>query len=361
VMRVLVITDAWHPQVNGVVRTYERLGHEARKLGFDFSFLGPDAFTTIPCPTYPEIRLALATPRHVAREIESKAPDFIHIATEGPLGLMARSYCRKRRRPFTTSYHTRFPEYIAARLPVPKAWSYRVQRWFHDDAAAVFVPTPSIAAELAAHGFRKLMLWSRGVDTTLFRPRSAREFGSEPVFIYVGRIAVEKNIEAFLTLDLPGRKVLVGDGPQLAELRRRFPDALFTGHREGEALAKAYASADVFVFPSLTDTFGLVLLEALASGVPVAAFPVCGPKDVITDPSAGSLNEDLGIAARSALSLSKNAARAHALHFSWENSAQQFLENMLEAQETGLIEAKRLRRWLRRKKEGGPMGGYRAA
>ena len=360
-MRVLVITDAWHPQVNGVVRTYERLGHEARKLGFDFSFLGPDAFTTIPCPTYPEIRLALATPRHVAREIESTAPDFIHIATEGPLGLMARSYCRKRRRPFTTSYHTRFPEYIAARLPVPKAWSYRVQRWFHDDAAAVFVPTPSIAAELAAHGFRKLMLWSRGVDTSLFRPRSVREFGSEAVFLYVGRIAVEKNIEAFLTLDLPGRKVLVGDGPQLAELRRRFPDALFTGHREGEALAKAYASADVFVFPSLTDTFGLVLLEALASGVPVAAFPVCGPKDVITDPSAGSLDEDLGNAARRALSLTKEAARAHALRFSWEQSAQQFLENMLEAQETGLLEAGRLRRRLRRKKEGGPMGGYRAA
>lgn len=358
-MHVLVATDAWRPQVNGVVRTYERLALEAEKFGFEFSFLAPNAFSTLPCPTYPEIRLALAGPRAIARHIETASPDFIHIATEGPLGLMTRAYCRKRGRPFTTSYHTRFPEYVSARLPVPKAWCYGMQRWFHGGAAATFVATRSVAGELEARGFQKLMLWSRGVDTELFRPRKVRQFGPSPVFLYVGRIAVEKNIEAFLNLDLPGRKVLVGSGPQLLELRRRFPDALFTGHRDGEDLALAYASADVFVFPSLTDTFGLVLLEALASGVPVAAYPASGPKDVVTDPRAGTLDRDLRTAALTALSLDGTAARAHALRYSWEQSARQFIDNVLAAQEANLTERGR-RRWVRQK-ESGPIGGNRAA
>jgi glycosyltransferase involved in cell wall biosynthesis len=345
-MRVLVATDAWHPQVNGVVRTYERLALETPKFACDVSFLSPALFRTLPCPTYPEIRLALAGPRAIARHIERMRPDFVHIATEGPIGLMTRRYCRKRHWPFTTSYHTRFPEYVSARLPVPEAWCYALQRRFHNGAAGTFVATESVAAHLAARGFQRLMPWSRGVDTDLFRPRNVRLFGAAPVFLYVGRIAVEKNIKAFLELDLAGRKVLVGSGPQTAELQRLYPDALFTGHREGEALAEAYASADVFVFPSLTDTFGLVMLEAMACGVPVAAFRVSGPIDVVTDPRAGVLSADLKDAALRALALHRDAARAHALTYRWENSARQFIENVMVARNLGLPDkGARFRRW----------------
>jgi glycosyltransferase involved in cell wall biosynthesis len=364
-MRVLVATDAWAPQVNGVVRTYERLALEAPKLGCDISFLSPALFRTLPCPTYPEIRLALAGPRAIARHIERLRPDFIHIATEGPIGLMTRRYCRKRKWPFTTSYHTRFPEYVSARLPVPERWCYALQRRFHNGAAGTFVATPSVATDLAARGFQRLMPWSRGVDTDLFRPRNVRLFGAAPVFLYVGRIAVEKNIKSFLELDLPGRKVLVGSGPQTSELQRLYPDALFASHREGEALAEAYASADVFVFPSLTDTFGLVVLEALACGVPVAAFPVSGPKDVLTDPQSGVLSEDLRDAALRALGLDPGAARAHALTYSWENSARQFIENVMEAHNLGLPKRKALiRRWRNKggtQKKAARLGGNRAA
>ncbi len=355
-MKVLVATDAWHPQVNGVVRTYERLAQEAGPLGFEVSFIAPSQFRTVPLPTYPEIRLALATPGAIARVVERERPDFFHIATEGPLGFLMRSYCRNHGLPFTTSYHTRFPDYVRARLPVPESWCYALQRRFHNSAAGTFVATHSLEKELSARGFNRLMLWSRGVDTELFRPRRTREFGDDPVFLYVGRIAVEKNIEAFLQLDLPGKKVLVGSGPQSAELARKYPDALFTGAKQGEELARAYASADVFVFPSLTDTFGLVLLEALASGVPVAAFPVSGPLDVITDPSAGALSHDLKAAALAALELDREAARNFALEFSWENSARQFLENMLIAHHAELPKAGR---W-RRKKKTARSGGDRA-
>jgi glycosyltransferase involved in cell wall biosynthesis len=351
-MRVLVATDAWHPQVNGVVRTYERLAQEAPGLGFEVSFLAPPLFRTLPCPTYPEIRLALVGPRAIARHIEELRPDFIHIATEGPIGFMTRRYCRKARHPFTTSYHTRFPEYVSARLPVPEDWCYALQRRFHNGAAGTFVATQSVTAELKARGFERLMLWSRGVDTELFRPRPVRLFGAKHVFLYVGRIAVEKNIKAFLDLDLPGRKVLVGGGPQIAELARLYPDALFTGPKHGEELAQAYASADAFVFPSLTDTFGLVLLEALASGVPVAAYPASGPRDVLTDPRVGVLSSDLREASLRALDLDRNAARAHAVGYSWENSARQFLENMLIAHNMGLPEKRaRFRRWRRKRTE----------
>jgi glycosyltransferase involved in cell wall biosynthesis len=351
-MRVLVATDAWHPQVNGVVRTYERLAQEAPKLGFEVIFLAPSLFRTLPCPTYPEIRLALVTPGAIARHMEQMGPDFIHIATEGPIGLMTRRYCRKTKHPFTTSYHTRFPEYVSARLPVPEDWCYSLQRRFHNGAAGTFVAAPSVAAELKARDFERLMLWSRGVDTELFRPRNVRRFGDEPVFLYVGRIAVEKNIKAFLDLDLPGRKVLVGGGPQAAELERLYPDARFAGPMHGEELAQAYASADVFVFPSLTDTFGLVLLEALASGVPVAAYPASGPRDVLTDPRVGVLSSDLREAALRALHLDRDAAREHALLYSWENSARQFMENMLIAHNMGLPDKRaRFRRWRRKRME----------
>jgi 1,2-diacylglycerol 3-alpha-glucosyltransferase/glucuronosyltransferase len=351
-MRVLVATDAWHPQVNGVVRTYERLAQEAPKLGFEVIFLAPSLFRTLPCPTYPEIRLALVIPGAITRHMEQMRPDFIHIATEGPIGFMTRHYCRKTRRPFTTSYHTRFPEYVSARLPVPEDWCYSLQRRFHNGAAGTFVAAPSVAAELKARGFERLMLWSRGVDTELFRPRNVRLFGDESVFLYVGRIAVEKNIKAFLDLDLPGRKVLVGGGPQAAELERLYPDALFAGPMHGEELAQAYASADVFVFPSLTDTFGLVLLEALASGVPVAAYPASGPRDVLTDPRVGVLSSDLREAALRALRLDRGAAREHALLYSWENSARQFMDNMLIAHNMGLPDKRALfRRWRQKRTE----------
>ena len=357
-MRVLVATDAWHPQVNGVVRTYERLAIEAPSLGFEVSFLAPPHFRTLPCPTYPEIRLALAGPRAIARHVEAVRPDFIHIATEGPIGFMTRRYCRKTKWPFTTSYHTRFPEYVSARLPVPEDWCYALQRRFHNGAAGTFVATPSLAAELEARGFVRLMPWSRGVDTELFRPRKVRLFGPAPVFLYVGRVAVEKNVKAFLDLDLPGKKVVVGGGPQAAELARLYPDALFTGPLEGEALAEAYASADVFVFPSLTDTFGLVLLEALSAGLPVAAYPTTGPLDVITDSRAGALDTDLRAAALKALTLESAAARAHALRYSWENSARQFFENVLAAHHLGLP-PKRSRRTRRQQKKTARLGGTR--
>jgi 1,2-diacylglycerol 3-alpha-glucosyltransferase/glucuronosyltransferase len=354
-MKVLVATDAWHPQVNGVVCTYERLALEVKALGAELVFLTPADFRTVPCPTYPEIRLALTRGKTVAKRIAEVAPDFIHVATEGPVGLMTRSHCLKHGKPFTTSYHTRFPEYLAARLPLPASLTlsgfYRLERWFHGRAAATFVATQSVADDLRAHGLTRLMPWSRGVDTELFRPRPVRLFGEQPVFLYVGRIAVEKNIEAFLRLDLPGRKVLTGGGPKLAELSKAFPDALFTGPKHGEELAEIYASADVFVFPSLTDTFGLVLLEALASGVPVAAFPVSGPKDVIADPAAGVLSHNLGEAALAALRLDPASARSHAMNFSWDQSAAQFLENVLAANQ---VIPQRRRRW---RKKDGPVGG----
>jgi glycosyltransferase involved in cell wall biosynthesis len=347
-MRILVATDAWHPQVNGVVRTYEHLAQEIPKLGAEVSFLMPPLFRTLPCPTYPEIRLALVSPGALARHVDEVRPDFIHIATEGPIGLMMRRYCRKMKRPFTTSYHTRFPEYLSARLPVPESWGYSLQRRFHNAGAAMFVAAPSVEAHLKSRGFKRMMRWTRGVDIDLFRPRNIRLFGEQPVFLYVGRVAIEKNVKAFLDLKLPGQKVVVGSGPQAAELERLYPDVLFTGPKEGDDLAEAYASADVFVFPSLTDTFGLVLLEALACGLPVAAFPASGPKDVLTDPACGVLDEDLQAAALQALELPRGAAREHALRYSWENSAKEFIDNIVVAQTFGLPRKRaRFRRWRR--------------
>ena len=331
-MRVLVATDAWHPQVNGVVRTYERLAVEAPKQGCEVSYLAPTLFYTVPCPTYPEIRLSLVNPGAIARHVDAARPDFIHIATEGPIGLMTRRYCRKMHRPFTTSYHTRFPEYVSARLPIPEDWCYALQRRFHNAAAGTFVATKSVADDLAGRGFERLMPWSRGVNIELFRPRKVRLFGDKPVFLYVGRIAVEKNIKAFLDLGLPGRKVVVGSGPQTGELERHYPDVLFAGPKHGEDLAQAYASADVFVFPSLTDTFGVVQLEALACGTPVAAFPVTGPLDVIADHPIGAIDNDLRSACMRALQMSRETCRSFALERSWDNSARQFIGNLAALQ-----------------------------
>lgn len=339
-MKLLIVTDAWHPQVNGVVRTLTTTRAELERLGHKVEVIAPDRFRTIPMPTYPEIRLALAPSRRVRRMIEEAQPDAIHIATEGPLGFAARRYCLKHKLPFTTAYHTRFPEYVRDRAPVPLSLSYAFIRRFHAPAHSVMVATASIEADLERRGFTNIRRWSRGVDTDLFRPGLKDLFAHlpRPVFISVGRVAVEKNIEAFLSLDLPGSKVVVGDGPQLAELKARYPDVTFVGAKHGEELARHYAAADVFVFPSRTDTFGLVLLEALASGLPVAAFPVPGPLDVIGDSPAGVLSEDLRGACLQAVGIDPTVCRDHALGFSWQSCAQQFLANLRPFTAEGLAD-----------------------
>ncbi|MGQ7792652.1 glycosyltransferase family 4 protein [Faunimonas sp. B44] len=329
-MRLVIVSDAWLPQVNGVVRSLQRVAEVLVAQGDVVTVIAPHLFRTVPCPSYPEIRLAVTTSAKVGALIEAAGADRVHIATEGPLGLLARRHCLRTGRAFTTSYHTKFPEYLAARLPVPLAWGYRFMRWFHNAGGGCMVATPSLEADLAARGFGRLMRWSRGVDADLFRPRPDCDLGlPRPVFLSVGRVSVEKNLEAFLGLDLPGTKVVVGDGPARADLEARFPDARFLGMLEDEALARVYSGSDVFVFPSLTDTFGNVLLEALASGLPVAAYPVTGPKDVLTDPAVGVLDPDLRKAATAALDLRKDDARAFALQFSWEASAAAFRANVL--------------------------------
>jgi glycosyltransferase involved in cell wall biosynthesis len=330
-MRILVATDAWHPQVNGVVRTLTMMAAAAKSLGADVSFLTPQSFRTVALPSYRDLRLAMPGRAKIARLIEEARPDNIHIATEGPIGLAVRSYCRKRGLPFTTSFHTRFPEYISARLPIPESWIWSALRWFHGASHAVMAATPALAGELRARGFRNVVLWPRGVDAQLFHPRAGADLGlPRPVFLSVGRVAVEKNLEAFLELDLPGTKVVVGDGPARAALVRAYPRAIFLGSLVGEELARAYAAADVFVFPSKTDTFGLVLLEALASGVPVAAFPVTGPRDVIGNAPVGALGDDLREACLAALELSPQDCLQFAATLTWEAAALAFVNNINE-------------------------------
>jgi glycosyltransferase involved in cell wall biosynthesis len=329
-MRILVATDAWDPQVNGVVRTLAMTAEAARALGAEFSFLTPQSFRTFAMPSYRDLRLALPRPAKVARLMAEARPDAIHIATEGPIGLSVRRYCRKHGLPFTTSFHTRFPEYVSARAPVPESWVWATLRWFHGASQAVMAATPALAGELRQRGFRNVVLWPRGVDTNLFRPRDVDLRLPQPVFLCVGRVAVEKNLEAFLALDLPGTKVIVGDGPARPALQQRHPDAVFLGSLQGEALAEVYAAADVFVFPSRTDTFGLVLLEALASGLPVAAFPVAGPRDVIGTAPVAVLSDDLRAACLSALDIPPQSCVAFASEHSWETSARAFIDNMAE-------------------------------
>lgn len=327
-----MVTDAWRPQVNGVVHTLERLSEALLVSGVETQFLTPADFRTLPLPTYPDIRLALTTPRHVARLIENAVPDHIHIVTEGPLGLMARRHCLTVRRPFTTSYHTRFPEYLRARLPVPEDWTYHWLRSFHNAGQGTLVATQSLARDLTARGFRGLKPWTRGVDTSLFRPDLRQDLDfPKPVFLCVGRVAVEKNLPAFLELDLPGSKLVVGDGPELEMLRSKYPQAFFLGHKPTDDLANLYASADVFVFPSRTDTFGNVIVEALASGTPVAAFPVTGPIDIIGDGKGGVVSEDLRQAALSALDINREEARAKALRYSWSACAAMFMDAVRSA------------------------------
>jgi glycosyltransferase involved in cell wall biosynthesis len=342
-MRILIATDAWHPQVNGVVRTLTSLARSASALGAEISFLTPDGFPSVGVPTYPGLRIALPNRREIKKRIEAAAPEAIHIATEGPIGWAVRAYCRRHKLAFTTSYTTRFPEYIAVRTGIPAALGYTVLRHFHAAAAMTMVATPSLRQELAARGFRKLGFWTRGVDTELFNPDDPAALDlPKPVFMTMGRVAVEKNLEAFLALDLPGSKVVVGDGPQKAELQRRYPQAKFLGEKTGADLTAHLAAADVFVFPSLTDTFGVVQLEALACGTPVAAFPVTGPKDVIADHPIGALDNDLRSACLRALGMSRQACRSFALERSWENSARQFIGNLSALQPSRLLRPSRV-------------------
>jgi glycosyltransferase involved in cell wall biosynthesis len=328
-LRLLIVSDAWYPQVNGVVRTMDTVRRELEQDGHVIRVVSPDLFRTVPCPTYPEIRLALRPRKTLARLAGEFGPEAIHIVTEGPLGLAARGFCMARGLAFTTSFHTRFPEYIQARCGLPAAWTYRGLRWFHAPAARTLVATESLRQELFSRGFPRPVRWSRGVDTRLFRPRPKDGLDlPRPVFLFVGRVATEKNIEAFLRLDLPGSKLVVGDGPQLADLRRRYRHVRFPGAKRGEELARLYGASDVFVFPSRTDTFGLVLLEALASGLPVAAFPVPGPRDVIGSAPVGCLDEDLRRAALGALELDPRDCRAFAERFTWKACAELFLSHL---------------------------------
>jgi glycosyltransferase involved in cell wall biosynthesis len=331
-MRLLLVSDAWLPQVNGVVRALSTTLARLEALGHETVVLGPDRFRSVPAPTYPEIRLALCTPRAVGRIIRQADPDAVHIATEGPLGLAARRHLSRHGMPFTTSFHTLFPQYLELRFGIPARWTFAGLRWFHSAAAATMYSTPTLKALLEEHGFTNLVRWIRGVDTTLFRPVPPAKLDlPRPVQIYVGRIAVEKSIEDFLRLDTPGSKVLVGDGPQRAELEARYPEAHFLGVKRGEELVACYCAADVLVFPSRTDTLGLVNLEALACGVPVAAYPVQGPKDVVGDSGAGVLDDDLGAAIERAIGIDPHLCRARALEHSWDTSVSQFEANLVSA------------------------------
>jgi glycosyltransferase involved in cell wall biosynthesis len=329
-MRIMIVTDAWLPQTNGVVRTLSQTAACLGRFGHDVRVVTPRDFRSFACPTYPEIRLSLFPYAGVSRSISGFAPQALHIATEGPLGLAARRHCVRNGLRFTTSYHTQFPQYLRARAPIPLAVSYRLLRWFHSAGTRCMVSTASIRKDLAAHGFTNLATWQRGVDTELFKPY-AKDFLAlpRPLAAYVGRIAVEKNIEAFLNMEWSGGKLVIGDGPERARLEKLYPGAVFVGYRFGEDLARHVAAADVMVFPSRTDTFGLVNLEAMACGVPVAAYPVTGPIDVIDDGITGALDEDLASAARRALSIDPKGCRERALKSGWDVSSREFENNLV--------------------------------
>lgn len=327
--RIAIVTDAWAPQVNGVVRTYENVIAELGRMGHEVLPVHPGGYATFPCPSYPSIRLAIAPGRSLRQRLGEFRPDAVHVATEGPLGLAARTWSLREGLPFTTSFHTQFPEYIRMRAPIPANWTYALMRRFHRRARATLVPTPSVQRRLVQYGFTNTRVWPRGVDTNLFRPRGKRGlYMDRPIFLYMGRVAVEKNIEAFLSLDLPGSKVVVGDGPDLDRLARQYGAAYFTGFKFGEELAQHIEAADVFVFPSRTDTFGIVLLEAMASGVPVAAFPVAGPVDVVRNGVTGILDDDLRAACLAALELDPADCIEAARACSWRSCAESFFGNL---------------------------------
>jgi glycosyltransferase involved in cell wall biosynthesis len=329
-MKIITVTDAWHPQVNGVVRTIEATNRELERAGHVTEVISPQAFRSIPCPGYGEIRLSLLPYYRLARLLDRALADqrnaAIHVATEGPLGYAARRYCRTHALPYSTAYHTRFPQYLRAMFGVPEKWTYAFLRHFHGSASVVMAPTPTVESELRDHGFSNVALWTRGVDLEVFSPREPLVTDvRHPVFLYVGRVSVEKNIQAFLALDLPGTKIVAGVGPVLETLKQRFPEVRFVGVLDPISLARLYSAADVFVFPSRTDTFGLVMLEALGCGTPVAAFPVQGPIDVVGGSSVAVLDEDLRRAALHAVRIDRASCRAHAERHSWRAATLQFL------------------------------------
>ncbi|MFO0937171.1 MAG: glycosyltransferase family 1 protein [Gemmataceae bacterium] len=329
--RILIASDAWHPQMNGVVRTLDTTVRILREQGHDLEIIEPSAFPNRPLPFYPEIRLSFPLPHRVAVRIKRFQPDFVHLSTEGPIGLSVRRFCRQRGYRFTTSYHTKFPEYLHTLTGFPERWAYWYLKWFHGGAAATMIATPSLEADLMQRGFPcRFRRWSRGVDLDLFHPRPKRETFPRPIMLYVGRVSTEKNLEAFLSRDLPGTKVIVGDGPARSAYQSRFPNVVFRGVLKGSALAEEYANADLFVFPSRTDTFGIVLIEALASGLPVAAYPVTGPVDVVTRPELGAVHEDLVEAIRLARETGRpEACIAEAQSYTWGRSTMQFLSNLV--------------------------------
>jgi glycosyltransferase involved in cell wall biosynthesis len=332
-LKIVIATDAWRPQLNGVVRTLETLGDILTDFGNEILYITPDKFRSVPLPSYPEIRLSLMPNRKVAKLINEFQPDAIHIATEGPIGRAARRFCKRRGYPFTTSFHTRFPEYANERWKVPTKWGYAILKDFHKDGETMMVATPGLMEELQARGFRKMKLWTRGVDLEQFRPGESLQLNhlERPIFLYVGRLAVEKSIEDFIALDLPGTKLIVGDGPQRQELEAKFPDAVFIGPKYGDELTQCYQRADVFVFPSRTDTFGLVNVEALACGVPIAAYPVRGPLEILdgAPPGCGRMDENLKTACIEAFrDRNPQACRMWAENFSWEAASRQFVANL---------------------------------
>ncbi|MEM6459953.1 MAG: glycosyltransferase family 1 protein [Planctomycetota bacterium] len=333
-MKIALLTDAWEPQVNGVVRTWQHVIRECESQGHSFTVVHPGMFRTVGAPRYPEIRLALWPYGQTYRTLDELQPDAVHVATEGPIGRAGRRWCLKRGRPFTTSYHTQFPHYLKAYFGVPKWATYRFIRWFHGAADATLAPTQTVVDELHRNGLPTARVWSRGSDTKQFRPMGQPLFADlpRPIFLNAGRVAVEKNIEAFLKLDLPGSKVVVGDGPVKKKLEKQYPDVYWAGYQFGEDLAQHYSSADVFVFPSLTDTFGVVMLEANACGLPIAAYPVTGPIDVVEEGRNGCLNDDLRQACLDALNVSSEACRQFALENSWSRCAEIVLDTLSVAQ-----------------------------
>lgn len=331
-MNILIATDAWHPQINGVVRTLDTTARTLRAFGHAVRVVSPDDFDQLPNPLYPEIPLALPWPHRVDTLARQFHPDCVHIATEGPIGHMVRRHCRLRSWNFSTSYHTKFPEYLNALAGVPEPWSYSVLRWFHNGASSVMVSTPSLEADLKGRGFTApIRRWSRGVDLKLFQPRPKEPSPwQRPILLYVGRVSTEKGLEDFLKLNRPGTKVVVGDGPAKGELSHRYPDVKFLGYRKGTALAAEYAAADLFVFPSRTDTFGIVMIEAMACGLPVAAYPVTGPIDIVTRPELGALDNELAKAIdRALLSGNPSVCTDAASQYTWESCSKQFLANLV--------------------------------
>jgi glycosyltransferase involved in cell wall biosynthesis len=328
--KIALITDAWHPQVNGVVQTLNRVTEHLKNMGHQLEIIQPQTFHTLPCPSYPEVPLAIFPSKQIRRRLEKFNPDHVHIATEGPLGICAWRYCSKKKWAFTTAFHTQFPEYLHHRCRFPLSISYALIRWFHNSGSGTMVSTSTIQKNLRDRGFQYVKPWCRGVAPDVFKPGPTELLDlPKPIHLYVGRVAVEKNIDAFLAIPLQGSKVVIGSGPALAQLQQKFPEVHFLGKMQGQDLVNGYASADVFVFPSKTDTYGLVMLESLACGTPVAAYPVQGPLDVITDPSVGSLNSNLKVAIEQALTLKRDDAIRFAQQHSWGNCAQMFFDNLV--------------------------------